>query len=213
MVGSQVLDQLLSRSDVEEVISIGRRKSGRSDPRLKEIVHDNFLDFSGMKSELQGIDVCIYCLAVYQGQVSKQQYEVITCDYQQALTDVLQETSPNLAFVLFGASGADPSEKSKMLFAKVKGRAEKLLMEAPFPHKYIVRPAFIYPTGEKQPPGFMYRILNPIVYQIARLIPSIMITDAELASAMVTLSLNPTRASGALENVEIKAVAAQGSLE
>ena len=121
MVGSQVLEVLLEESQIDKVISIGRRKSGKAHPKLEEIVHDNFLDYTSVKDQLTELDLCMYCLATYQNQVSKEKYIQITCDYQKALTDMLEETSPGISFVLFGAAGADPTEKSRLSFAPGKG--------------------------------------------------------------------------------------------
>jgi len=135
MVGSHVLNLLLEDERVGKVVSISRRSTGLTHPKLQEIIHQDFLDFSSLSTQLTGIDACLYCLGVYQNQVTKEQFYEITCDYQKALTDVLEKTSPHMTFGLFGARGADPDEKSPLLFARVKGRAEKLLSQTSFPRK------------------------------------------------------------------------------
>ena len=204
MVGTHVLSQLITHSEVGKILSIGRRKTGKTSPKLTEIIHDNFLDFTSLQSELTGIDVCIYCLGVYQNTVSNEQYVQITCDYQQALIDVLVQTSPQLTFVLFGASGADPSEKSRILFARTKGKAENILDAAPFPRKYILRPGYIHPTGERKPPGFAYKIMIPIGGALLTVFPNLGLTDQQLAEGLVRMGMNPDQESRVFENKDIR---------
>jgi uncharacterized protein YbjT (DUF2867 family) len=204
MVGSFALKSLLESSGVDSVLSIGRRKTGVEDSKLKEIVLEDFMTIGDLKDQLEGFDACIHCLGVYQSQVSKEDFFKITSDYQKALTDVLEETSPNLIFCLFGAQGADTSGKSNVTFAKAKGQAENQLMETKFPKKYIFRPGYIKPTGNSQPAGLVYKISIPIANVAYRFFPNIGIEDANLAKAMVQLAMKPDLESQVFENVEIK---------
>ena len=208
MVGGQVLDILLASPAVGNVISIGRRKTAIQHEKLHEIVHADFRDFTAVSSELVGVDVCFYCLGVYQGQVSKETYFEITCDYQQALTDALARVSPQATFVLFGASGADPSEQSRTLFALAKGRAENLLHEAGFPRRYIFRPGYIHPTGARRPTGLSYRLLLPIAGTLLKYFPGLALTDRDLARAMVSVGIEAAQDSAVFSNRMIKKIAA-----
>ncbi len=204
MVGTQVLEQLLQNENVSQIISIGRRKTGITNKKLKEIIHADFMNFSSLKEELINIDVCFYCLGVYQNQISNTEYEKITCSYQKALTDILEETSPKATFVLFGAAGADPSEKSRILFARVKGKAENLLNSTKFHEKYIFRPGYIHPTGKRKPPGWSYKIGLPVFAILFKLFPSIGISDKDLAAAMIKVGLYPKFHSRVFENSQIR---------
>jgi len=165
------------------------------------------LDFTALEGDLAGIDVCFYCLGVYQGRVSKEAFFEITCDVQKALTDVLSRTSPGATFVLFGASGADPSEKSPIQFARAKGRAERLLAETPFPRQYVFRPGYIHPTGGRRPEGFSYRLFVPIAGPLMKIFPFIGITDSALARAMVRVGLAAAEPSRVFSRGEIRAFA------
>ncbi|MDA0228635.1 MAG: NAD-dependent epimerase/dehydratase family protein [Proteobacteria bacterium] len=208
MVGRQVLAHLLAHPAVGEIVSIGRRQSGISDGKLREILHTDFLDLAPLASEFANIDVCFHCLAVYQSQVSKKAYFEITCDYQQALTDALSAASPAATFVLFGAQGARTDGKG-MPFARVKGQAESLLQATSFPRKYIFRPGHIQPTGKRKPPGWIYRLLVlPIMTKKFAKKPAIGITDSDLAKAMVKVGLAATDESEIFSNQMIREAAA-----
>lgn len=190
MVGSKALRALLESEQISRVISISRNKTGIKNEKLEEIIRENFLDFSDLEEELKGVDICVYCLAVYQNQVSKDKYEEITCDYQKALTDVLEKSNPDATFVLFGAAGADPGGKSRMTFAKVKGQAENLLLETKFPVKHIFRPGFIYPTSKRRPPGILNNVILPVMRLMFKLFPSTGVYDYELGKALAQVAIN-----------------------
>lgn len=207
MVGGQVLDLLLEHPDVERVVAIGRRKTSVSDAKLREIVHADFLDLSAVKADLAGVDVCFHCLGVYQGQVPNEAFFEITCDYQQALTDTLAAASPQATFVLFGASGADPSEQSRAWFALAKGRAENLLNETGFPKKYIFRPGYIHPTGARRPAGLLYTLLLPVAGALFKVFPPIGIRDRDLARAMISVGIAATRDSQVFSHRVIRQIA------
>lgn len=205
MVGSQVLQCLLTHPNVKEVLSIGRRKTGIAHPKLTEVVHQDFNDFSGLNQELVSVDICFYCLATYQNQVeSKEKYLEITCDYQKALTDILAQSSPKATFVLFSAAGADSTEKSRITFAKAKGQAENLLKETVFPKKYIFRPGIIHPTGSRRPTSWDYRFLQPLYSLIFKIAPVTGVSDQELAKAMVNVGLPSQMDSQTFENKAIR---------
>ncbi len=204
MVGSQTLQELLRNPAVNEIISVTRKSNGIKHEKIKEIIHADFLDFTNILKDLTEIDTCFYCLGVYQNTVDRKRYEEITCMYQKALTDVLENISPDLTFVLFGAAGADSSEKSKILFAKVKGKAENLLKATLFPKKYIFRPSFIKPTGTRKPRGLTYKITLPVISVLFKLFPKIGLTDKELARVMVKTGIESELSSQTFENSHIR---------
>lgn len=185
MVGGEALRLCLAEPRITEVLSISRRLTGLQDPKLKELLHQNYLDFSALEAELKGVGLCLYCLGVYQNDVSAEDFWKITCDYQDALVKVLERASPELTFCLFGAQGADPTEKSWFRFAKAKGRAEASLLKSKFPKKFIFRPGYIHPTKPRGKPKSFERLFPPIY----RLFPGTGIDSRDLASVMLRVGL------------------------
>ena len=181
MVGSEVLDICLHSHEIESVISIGRRKTGLDHPKLVEIEHDDFLDFSSIENSLHGLDTCLYCLGVYQAQVSKEKFWEITVDYLDALIGSLERTNPEIRFCLFSAQGASSSERSFMRFAKAKGRAENLLLGSQLAEKFILRPGYINPGPKHLNTTFSAKAFKPIY----RLFPAIGVDAEVLAKAIV----------------------------
>jgi len=64
MVGQGVLLECLRDTEVEFVVTLGRTATGVRDPRLREIVHRDLLNYSGMEKSLAGFDACFFCLGV-----------------------------------------------------------------------------------------------------------------------------------------------------
>ncbi len=124
MIGSLVLRQCLERSDVANVTSIVRHRGGVEHPKLQEIEHQDFLDFSGITEHFEDQDICFYCLGVYTGQVDPQTFRKITVDFTSAFADALACRSTEVVFCYLSGQGADQTEKSRFMFARDKGAAE-----------------------------------------------------------------------------------------
>jgi len=186
MVGSEVLEQCLANDKVESILTVGRSKSKVDHPKLKEIEHRDFLDFSTLESELACVDVCFYCLGVYQAHVSKQQFWEITVDYLEALVRAFERLNKNVRFCLFSAQGASTNERSPIRFAKAKGRAENLLMASDISEKYVFRPGFIMPGPNSKNATLSAKMFEPIY----RLFPRIGIDAPELARIMIDVGMN-----------------------
>lgn len=186
MVGGEVLEQSLSNEKIQSVLTIGRRKSGVDHPRLKEVEHNNFLDYSNLGTKLKDVDVCFFCLGVYQAKVSKVQFWEITVNYIAALVSAFERTNKNVRFCLFSAQGASTSERSFIRFAKAKGRAENILLASELAEKYIFRPGFIMPGPQSKNATLSAKLFEPVY----RLFPIIGIDAPELARVMIDVGLN-----------------------
>ena len=186
MVGGEVLDQCLSNNKIQSVLTVGRRISGISHPKLKEVEHDNFLDYSTLETGLKDVDVCYFCLGVYQAKVSKELFWEITVEYLAALVSAIERANKNARFCLFSAQGASTSERSFIRFARAKGRAENILLASELAEKYIFRPGFIMPGPNSKNATLSAKLFEPFY----RLFPMIGIDATELASVMINVGLN-----------------------
>src|ERR1700712_233420 len=64
MVGEGVLHECLQHPQVEAVLVINRKPCGVTHPKLKEIIHSDFFNFSAIESQLSGYNACYFCLGV-----------------------------------------------------------------------------------------------------------------------------------------------------
>ena len=208
MVGGYALRYALEHSAVGSVTSIGRRKLGVSDAKLNEVLHRDFADCSPLAEVLSGQDAAAFCLGVYTGKVSNAELRTITVDYTIEFARVLRGSSPDAALSFLSGTGADPTGRSRIPFARYKGEAEKALLATGFPHVYLFRPAYIYPVKPRQEPSFSYRLLRWIYPVFRLLFPNQVIRSDDLARVMVDVAVRGTDESRGpvFENRDIRAM-------
>ena len=208
MVGGYALRYALNHPAVRSATAIVRRKLDISHPKLNEVVHRDFADCSALGEALSGQEAAIFCLGAYTGAVTDAELRTITVNYTIEFARVLHESSPEAVFSFLSGSGADPTGRSRMPFARYKGEAEKALLAAGFPQVYIFRPAYIYPVEPRKEPNFSYRLLRTIYPGFRVLFPSQVIHADNLARAMVDVALQKTaeRESRVFENRDIRAI-------
>jgi uncharacterized protein YbjT (DUF2867 family) len=142
MVGGYALRYALNDPAIGLVTAIGRRSLGIPHPKLKEVLNQDFADCSALTNALTGQDAAVFCLGAYTGAVSDAALRKVTVDYTIEFARVLRAASPAAAFSFLSGSGADPTGKSRIAFARYKGEAENALLAAGFPRVIIFRPAY-----------------------------------------------------------------------
>jgi uncharacterized protein YbjT (DUF2867 family) len=206
MVGGYALRYALDRPGVGSVTAIGRKPTGLTHPKLIEVLHQDFADCSALAGALSGQDAAVFCLGVYTGAVPDAEFRRITVDYPIEFARVLRAASPNATFAFLSGSGADPTGRSRLAFARYKGEAENALSAAGFPGVYIFRPAYIYPVQPRREPNFSYRLLRAIYPAFRVLFPNQVIPADDLARAMVDAAVDGVgndRHAVVLENRDI----------
>src|SRR6202049_4857851 len=189
MVGGYALRYALDYPAVGRVTAIGRKPTGLVHPHLNEVLHQDFADCSALAGALSGQDAAVFCLGVYTGAVPDAELRRITVDYTVEFARVLRASSPNATFAFLSGSGADPTGRSRMAFARYKGEAEKALSAAGFPRLCIFRPAYIYPVQPRREPNFSYRLLRAIYPAFHVLFPNQVIRADDLARTMVDVAV------------------------
>jgi len=214
MVGGYALRHALEHPAVERVTAIGRRTLGISHPNLREVLHRDFADCSALAEALSGQDAVVFCLGAYTGSVSDAALRTITVDYTIEFARVLRANSPDVAFSFLSGSGADPTGRSRLAFARYKGEAENALHAAGFPRLYIFRPGYIYPVDPRREPSFSYRLLRAIYPAFRLVFPNQVIRSDDLARAMVDVAVRDTsqRTSAVFENRDIRAAVSSGAV-
>jgi uncharacterized protein YbjT (DUF2867 family) len=206
MVGGCALRLCLENPDVSQVTVIGRKSTGINDARMREVVADNFTDFSAMGDTLKNQDLALYCLGAYTGAVPDDLFREITVDSTLAFAKALFRASPQAAFCFLSGQGADRTEKSRMAFARYKGAAENALLEIGFSRLHIFRTGYIYPVTPRKEPNPMYTTTRFLYPLLRRLYPNIDISSKDLAAAMVHVGFYEIseKENSTLENKDIR---------
>ena len=208
MVGGSALRICLQNPDVSRVTVLVRSRTGMNDARLREVVVDDFNDYSALTNVLENQDVALFCLGAYTGAVPDDLFRQITVDYTLAFARALHQASPQAAFCFLSGQGADQTEKSRMAFACYKGAAEKALLEIGFPRVHLFRPGYIYPVTPRKEPNIVYTITRFLYPLLRRIYPNLGISSEDLAAAMVYAGLYGTGEIGnpVLENKDIRSM-------
>ncbi len=188
MVGNLVLQNCLQSEKISEVRSLVRKPLKMNHPKLKEIVIQNFEDYSEHFNLFQNINFGFFCIGVYSGQVPDELFKKITVNYAVKFAEALKQESPDATICLLSGAGADRSEKSKTSFARYKGMAENQISKLNM-NFYTFRPGYIYPVTPRNEPNLAYRIVR-ILYPLLKILGNnFSIKSTELAKAMFNVGI------------------------
>ena len=192
MVGQGVLRECLLDPGVASVLAVGRSPTGQRHAKLNEIVHDNFLDYSAIESQLTGCDACFFCLGVSSVGMDEERYRHLTYDITLAAARPLAKLNPRMVFVYVTGRGTDSTERGPLMWARVKGKTENDLLKLPFRAAYMFRPAGIQPLhGIRSKTAWyqaVYVIAAPLLTLLNRIAPKYVTTTEQVGRAMIKVA-------------------------
>ena len=192
MVGQGVLRECLLDASVESVLAVGRSPTGQRHAKLREIMHDNFLDYSAIEPQLAGYDTCFFCLGVSSVGMSEQRYRHLTYDITMAAAKALSKLNPGMVFVYVTGRSTDSSEQGPLMWARVKGKTENDLLKLHFKAAYMFRPAGIQPLhGIRSRTAWvqaLYVAAAPLLTLLNRVAPNYMTTTEQVGRAMIKVA-------------------------
>jgi uncharacterized protein YbjT (DUF2867 family) len=206
MVGQGVLRECLRDREVGSVLSIVRSATGQRHPKLRELVHTNFLDYSAIEDQLSGFDACFFCLGVSSAGMTEENYRRVTYDFTMAAARTLARLNPTMTFIYVSGMGTDSSERGRSMWARVKGKTENELLRLPFQAAYMFRPAAIVPLDGIRSKTKLYRalyvVLGPILPWLNAQFPKYVTTTEQVGRAMIKVTKQGAQ-KPVLENLDI----------
>ena len=207
MVGQGALREALRDGRATEILSIVRTPSGKSHPKLTEIVLSDLSLIASQASRLGHFDACLFCIGVSALGMSEAAYTEVTHDLTMAVAKVLIRRNPAMTFIY--VSGTGTNRNSHQMWARVKARTEDELAEMNFKAVFDFRPGFIQPLyGVTSKTGWyslLYLLTRPFAPLFVRLMPRLATTTERLGRAMINVAADGYPV-GVLENVDINAV-------
>ncbi len=192
MIGQGVLRECLLDHEIDRVTVVGRSTTGKTDKKLREIIHQDFLSVSTIESDLFGYDACFFCLGVSSVGMNEEEYRKITYDITMSVARTLVDLNPSMTFLYISGASTDSSEKGRIMWARVKGKTENDLLALPFKSAYMLRPGAILPVHGARSKTKLYRVvytgLTPIFPIFKKLFPSLVITTETLGKSMITIA-------------------------
>jgi uncharacterized protein YbjT (DUF2867 family) len=209
MVGQGALRECLLDPSVESVMVVGRKPTGQTHIKLREILHDDFWDFSKIAPELAGYDACLFCLGVSSVGMKEDDYRHLTYDLTLTAATTLARLNPQMTFVYVTGRGTDSTEHGGQMWARVKGKTENDLLKLPFKAAYMFRPAAIQPLhGIKSKTGWyqaIYTVATPLFSILKLIAPAYVTTTEQLGRAMIKVARDgypkPVIESGEIDRI------------
>lgn len=192
MVGQGLLRENLKDASIEKVIMIGRTASNQIHPKLHEIVHADLFDYTEIEAQLTGIDATFFCLGTTSSGKIEAEYTRITRDLTLTAAKALLHVNPKMTFIYVSGDGADSSETSRLMWARVRGQTENELLRLPFNKVFIFRPGVIQPLNEIQSKTTSYRfgysLMKPVLPVLRYLFPKFITSTELLGRAMLKVA-------------------------
>lgn len=193
MVGKGVLLECIDDPNVDEILLINRNTLGLTHAKVKEILHKDFTDFSAIKEQLKAYDICHHCMGVSSVGISKEKYYEITYTMTEALATALYSNNPDMVFNYVSGAGTDSTEKGRIMWARVKGKTENMVLNMGFRDAYAFRPGAILPErglkSKVRSYNILYSIMRPF-FPLLNRIKSIT-TTTKLGRAMINSYHHP----------------------
>jgi hypothetical protein len=185
MVGEGVMHECLLHPQVEAVLVINRKPGGVIHPKLKEIIHQDFLDLTAIEDQLTGYNACFFCLGVSSIGMEEDEYIKITCTLTLNVAQTLSKLNKGMTLCYISGAGTDSTEKGRSFWARVKGKTENDLMKLSFKQVFAFRPGFMKATAGLKRTQKIYKYIGWL-YPFLRLVaPATVCTLKEIGLAMI----------------------------
>lgn len=213
MVGKGVLLECLADDQIKTVVLLSRSQSDVKNDKIQEVILKDFEQIPTIKDKLGHLDACFHNMGVSAIGLSEEKYDQLTFGITKALVDVCFEINPQMVFNYVSGTGTDSSEKGRVMWARVKGKAENYILNKGFKQAYMFRPGMIIPEkGIKSKTGWyqaIYNVLRPLFPLFKQL--KTITTTTKLGLAMIK-TLTHSYHIQHLENQEINKIAEGGEL-
>ena len=190
MVGEGVLHICLNSPEVESVLVVNRKPCGVNHPKLKEVIHKDFLDLSPIEDQMSGYNTCYFCAGVSSVGKKEDEYRKITYDLTLNFAETFLKLNPDSLFAYVSGAGTDSTEKSKYAWARIKGKTENDILKLPFRDAYAYRPGYIEPIKGLKHTYKIYKISSPFYPLLEKLFPKYVGTLEELGNSMIYVTVN-----------------------
>ena len=181
MVGEGVLLECLENPAVERVLSVSRRPSGHVHPKLTECLVADFRELAAVEPQLTGYDASFYCAGVSSIGMTEADYTAITYDTPLHFAQTLARLNPGMVLVHVSGAHTDGSEQGKVMWARVKGRAENALARLPFRAVYNFRPSLMKPAPGQRNIKRSYKVALVLYPLLSLFFPAIPLRQVGLA--------------------------------
>jgi uncharacterized protein YbjT (DUF2867 family) len=189
LVGSHVLNQLISNNNYSKIKLFVRSSINISDPKI-EIIQTDFNNLENHREDIKGDD-CFFCIGTTKkNSPDKNEYKRVELEVPKQIAQIAKSNLVN-SFVFISSGYADP--KSSGDYLKFKGEVEEELKRLNFTKLGIMRPSFLLGDRKEKRIGekigiFVFKLLSPLFLgPLKKMKP---IHSAIVAKAMIAITQN-----------------------
>jgi uncharacterized protein YbjT (DUF2867 family) len=190
MVGQGVLMECLDDPRITSVLCVGRKPSGASHPKVRDLVMADLLDYSGIGSAFARVDACFYSLGVTSVGTDEASYRRMTVDMTLAAANALARANPRMTFCFVSGAGTDRT--GRQMWARVKAEAEDALLAMRF-RTHCFRPGLIRPMkgirSKTEWYNAFYAVFAPMFGVFGGLMGDFVTTTETLGRAMIRIAV------------------------
>lgn len=206
MVGRSVLQECLKHDEVQHILLLSRRSLNLTHPKLSELIHKDFTDFSSIQEQLTAYDACFHCMGVTSVGKDEAAFNTLTYTVTKSLTDTCHAANPNMVLTYVSGTGTDSTEQGKTMWARVKGKTENYILNKGLKDAYMFRLGALIPDKSVSYGTSWYKyiyIVTSPLFPLLRKFNSVT-TNEKLGLAMINLVKFPQTLKH-LENKDINA--------
>ena len=164
LVGSHLLNQLISNNNYSKIKLFVRSTIDLDDPKI-EIIQTDFNNLENHREDIKGDD-CLFCIGTTKkNSPDKDEYKRVELEVPKQIAQIAKSNFVN-SFVFVSSGYADP--KSSGDYLKFKGEVEEELKKLNFPKLGVMRPSFLLGDRKEKRVGekigiFIFKLISPLL--------------------------------------------------
>ena len=164
LVGSHLLNQLISNNNYSKIKLFVRSAIDLNDPKI-EIIQTDFNNLENHREDIKGDD-CFFCIGTTKkNSPDKDEYKRVELEVPKQIAQIAKSNFVN-SFVFVSSGYADP--KSSGDYLKFKGEVEEELKKLNFPKLGVMRPSFLLGDRKEKRVGekigiFIFKLISPLL--------------------------------------------------
>jgi len=199
-VGRWVVHTLACDPRVETITALTRRTNLTADffhlegkPEQFAKVQQKPVDFNNLNEKaLKGHDIGFSALGLYTAEVKDEQhFRQVEIDYNMKAARAMYDNGQGVKRFAYLSGQGVSQDGSRIMFARVKGEAEKSMQSIGFERATMARPGGIYNRGEDGNASGYKKLMQYGELLMKRLPGSMAIDAQDIAKAMVHSTLKP----------------------
>ena len=193
MVGKSVLYECIKDDRINKIYLINRSSINIINNKVEEFIEIDFTKINKLKNRIDKIDACFHCMGITSFGHKSNYYYKVTFEMTKILTDFIYQINPKAIMTYVSGEGTSKTEKSKIYWANVKGKAENYILNKGLKDAYMIRLGLLIPENGIKAKTKLYNIFYSVMrpfYPLMKKIPSIT-TSSKLGLAMINLFFFP----------------------